>query len=74
MALKWEETMKYKKVIKYGHEVIQNSVTDKIRKTECMCLNCKDLDVCNIAHEMYELCKEFNCAVMMTRCKYFEEK
>lgn len=64
--------MKIIKVKKYGATVLQNVKMDMLRKTECMCMNCKDISVCDIASELYGFCKDFNLALMVTRCPYFK--
>lgn len=52
----------------------QNSEMDALRKTECMCLNCylKDENPpyksCPVAGKIYEICKEHDMAMAITRC------
>ena len=65
--------MKVVDVIKYGARVKQNVFTDKLRKTECLCLNCKYFP-CEISQKFYDLCVKHNTAIMMTRCPDFEPK
>lgn len=60
------------RVNKYGAEVWSNDKTDKIRKQECMCLNCKALPSCATTKELYSICKNKNLALMVTRCKDFD--
>lgn len=60
--------MNIKKVIKYGTEVFQSVDMDELRKTECMCLNCKIIKDCLRAESLYDICKEHNIALMVTRC------
>jgi hypothetical protein len=58
----------------YGADVWTNPYTDYIRREECLCLNCNCLDWCPAAKQLYELCKGYDLALMMTRCKSWEEK
>ena len=57
------------KVIKYDVGVWSNTEMDELRKTECLCLNCGPLKNCSTAKKLYEICKEENMAMMITRCK-----
>lgn len=57
----------------YGAMVHTNTYTDKLRKSQCLCLNCVDIDQCDIAKKLYETCKEYDLALMVTRCKNFTE-
>ena len=62
------------KVERYGEEVWENDMMDTLRKEECLCLNCGELGKCDIAKEGLELCKKWNCAFAMTRCKEWSPK
>ena len=64
---------KIREVVKYGVKVKQNVYTDELRKTECLCLNCKHFP-CDISQKFYNLCVKYNTAIMMTRCPNFEPK
>ena len=66
--------MKVEKVIKYGVEVYQNTEMDNLRKDNCMCFNCETLPDCSRAKKLYEICKEENMAMMITRCGNWPEK
>ncbi len=63
-----------KQVVKYGSTVWSNVEMDELRKTECLCLNCTDLESCWIANLLHEHCEFYNLAFMMTRCKDFKQK
>lgn len=63
----------------YGKEVWTNTVTDKIRREECLCLCCEKMKYdkksnCPIAQSLYEICCNNNVAFMLTRCKSFIRK
>lgn len=61
---------------KYGAIVKTNVYTDRMRRDECMCLYCANLkpgqtDNCPAAQKMYNIAVEYDCAMMMTRCKNY---
>ena len=65
----------------YGANVWTNNDTDSIRRKECLCYNCKLLDLsrpdsdnCPMAGMLYHFCRTTNLAVMVTRCPAFEPK
>lgn len=60
--------------IHYSANVWTNTCTDKLRKTECLCFNCKAIKECPISKELYYICKNNDLALMMTRCKNFESE
>ena len=60
--------MDVRQVRKYGVEVWCNSEMDKLRRENCLCLNCARMANCVTASLLYELCKAENVATMMTRC------
>jgi len=49
-------------VERYGEKVWENTKMDALRKEECLCLNCDRIG-------KLELCKKYNLAFAMTRCK-----
>jgi hypothetical protein len=56
----------------YGVNVCVNVRMDGMRKQECLCFNCdKCADKCERADELFELCKKYNLATMVTRCPEF---
>ena len=63
--------MKIKTVKKYGFTCKENEEMDKLRKTECLCLNCRMIGNCDIAKKFYHICVENGNALMVTRCQYF---
>jgi len=65
--------MKTEKVEKYGKEVFSNVEMDKLRKTECLCLNCGDMKDCLTAKALYYVCKNSDVAMMITRCPLFKD-
>ena len=58
----------------FGALVPTHIVTDKTRKTECLCLNCSKLKQCDAAKELYDFCVKYDTAMCMTRCKQFNFK
>lgn len=59
------------KVDKHGVDVWCNEYMDKIRKTDCLCLNCSYLRSCSTAGSLYKICQDENIAMMITRCPKF---
>ena len=55
-------------VERYGKDVWSNAEMDALRKTECLCMNCWNFGDCETAMRLYELCKQFNLALAVTRC------
>ena len=53
----------------FGKNVYTNLMTDIIRKTQCLCLNCNIMNKCKIAKSLYKICIDNHCALMITRCK-----
>ena len=67
------------KVVRYGVEVWENAYMDALRKKECLCLNCGNMkpgssDHCPAAKKLYELCREENLAMAITRCPAWKPK
>lgn len=58
----------------YGVDVWSNHEMDVLRKTECLCLNCNDMLNCPTAKKLYEICRQDNMAMMITRCEKFSSK
>lgn len=58
-------------VEKYGKRVKQHPEMDELRRTQCLCLNCLDIQDCPVAEKLYGLCKEHNIALAVTRCPAF---
>ena len=54
---------------KYGSKVWCNAPADELRKTDCLCLNCKSLGDCPDAGGLYHIGKDSGVAFMVTRCK-----
>jgi hypothetical protein len=57
--------------IKYGVKVWVDSEMDELRRERCLCLNCRILNDCDTAKNLYEICKTQDMAMMITRCKYY---
>lgn len=63
------------KEIHYGENVWVNTMTEGLRHEECLCLNCMEMqNMCTYATQFFKLCKEGNIALMVTRCKYFNQE
>lgn len=60
-----------RKIEKYGTEVFQNIEMDEQRRAECLCLNCDRMIDCTHAEELFDICKSYNIALMVTRCPYW---
>ena len=60
-------------VLKYGDLCYYNVETEPLRSEQCMCLNCGLMDVCKAAKKFYKACKEYNVALMVTRCRDFAQ-
>jgi hypothetical protein len=59
----------------YGAIVWANAALDAARKTGCLCLNCAWMKGnCAVAAHLYELCKEENLALAVTRCPHWTNK
>jgi len=55
----------------YGETVWSDTEMDKLRKENCLCLRCARLKRktgCLVAKDLYEICKEYDLALMVTRC------
>ena len=66
--------MKVEKVEKYGTEVFSNTKMDELRKAECLCLNCADMEDCPTAKGLYSTCIYSDIALIVTRCPVFKSK
>ena len=58
-----------KKETHYDCDVWVNTKTEAVRRDECLCFNCGEMGCCEIAARFYELCVEFETALIMTRCR-----
>ena len=52
----------------YSTLVYVNTMTESLRRSECLCLNCESMKSCEYAKAFYELCIKGNIALMVTRC------
>ncbi|PIN99670.1 hypothetical protein COT72_05320 [archaeon CG10_big_fil_rev_8_21_14_0_10_43_11] len=68
---------------KEGHpkEVWANNTMDATRREQCMCLNCERLNTnstyynsCPVSQKLYDLSKEHDMAIMITRCGATDER
>ena len=58
-----------KEIVKYGVTVWSNGETDIMRGEQCLCLHCSQMNNgCDTYWGLYEICKEQNLALMVTRC------
>ena len=66
--------MKAKKEKHYGVDVWVSPKIEKLRKTDCLCLNCGHMDgssgfKCSTAEIFFEQCVKQNIALAVTRCQ-----
>ncbi len=63
---------------KYSAIVWTNEMMDELRKRECLCLNCDSMkpgpDNCSIANSLYQISKDKNVAMAITRCPVWKPK
>lgn len=65
--------MEVTKVRKYDRDVWQNEKMDNLRRTECLCTNCRFIKICDWASELFGICKDHDLALAMTRCPDWRE-
>lgn len=64
----------------YGKKVWVSPVVETLRRSECLCYNCKKLEPgqdetnCPIAGALYNICKMEDVALTVTRCPVFERR
>ena len=58
----------------YGCKVQTNVAMDILRRDQCLCLNCDRISYCEEASSLYDICRDRNLALMVTRCPYFLDK
>jgi hypothetical protein len=69
-----------RQVVRFNDHVVEHSLMDSLRQTECLCINCAQLNVrspndnCVAAQIFYETCLEHNVALAITRCPRFQQK
>lgn len=78
-ALKLAIDAENEPVIDQEKGIYKNPEMDNLRKKFCLCFNCEKCkpnhtDHCKIAAEGYALCKKYNIAFMVTRCKNFKKR
>lgn len=66
-------------VQRYNKAVWENEEFEEKRRDNCMCLHCDKMkpdsvDHCKIAQKFFEICKEYGCAFILTRCSEWEKK
>ena len=66
--------MKVKRVMAHMAMVWQNERMDNLRKKECLCLNCRFIENCDWASELFGMCKDHHLALAVTRCPDWEKK
>lgn len=62
-----------RQIERYGKMVWENERFEDQRRGNCMCLKCGRMkpgqpDHCPAAAQFYEVCKEYGCAFILTRC------
>jgi hypothetical protein len=58
----------------YGARVWVNPTIESLRRKECLCLNCGKIGGCAKAKALYQICKDGDLALAVTRCPDWEEK
>ena len=63
--------------VHYETRVWVHPITEAMRRTECLCLNCDNLkpnqpDNCAKAEALYQICKREDLALTITRCPDWE--
>lgn len=58
----------------HGIVVYVSNRLEKLRKTDCLCLNCVKMDRCPIAKKLFGLCVRHNLALGVSRCRVFRQK
>ena len=57
-----------------GGEVWCNVKMDNLLEKECLCLNCDLMEHCGWAVEFYNMCKDANIALAVTRCPEWRKR
>ena len=56
----------------YDAMVKVNTLTERLRQSECLCLNCAIVANCLFAKTLFNLCCKGYIALMVTRCPSYE--
>lgn len=56
---------------KNGGPVYAHEEMDALRRTECLCRSCARCGPCKYGQRLYEICKEADIALSVTRCQHF---
>lgn len=62
------------KIVRYGDEIWSNVEMEKLRESECLCLNCKHINRCAQANTLDSMSRHCNMRVMVTQCIWFKQK
>ena len=57
----------------YGETVTVSVEIERMRKDNCLCLQCLNIKGCPYAKKFYDVCKVGGIALAVTRCREFEE-
>ena len=63
-----ELSKEYQPFFKYNMHGVQNPSTESLRKDLCMCLDCKNMEICPAAKAFFEICKKYGTAFTLNRC------
>lgn len=68
-----------KKEEHHGADVWVNPLTESLRREECLCLNCANMqpgqpEHCYVAQAFFLICGQENVALAVTRCPKFTPK
>jgi hypothetical protein len=58
----------------FGKVVHVSTELERLRETDCLCLNCRAMGSCPIAKTLYQICKRENLALGVSRCPIFQRK
>ncbi len=58
----------------YSKDQWVNPTTEALRKDECLCLNCLQMNKCVIASELFKICVLADVDFIMTRCPKWKGK
>lgn len=64
---------KPRKEVHHNAVVSVNPTTESLRREECLCLNCHKMSECAKAKALYQICKDGNLALAVTRCPDWDD-
>lgn len=58
--------------IHYNDRIWVHTIMDTLRHTECLCLNCDKKDTCDLAQILFNICRNNDLALAVTRCPLWQ--